>query len=182
MGLLLTRRKGLDFHGRIRLVNYIRKQVCFSLFAFVWLEDWLADCVWVRQKATAQNVAKLTGKEPFFTSDDYLIPAVEDDPYLRGHLQHRLTSWQPLTASTELPSDEPWSDDEAPADSTDPQQKVKVLEAQLQDLQRKLAQMDIFNERWDTNTEGSGSVNTMGKKGRDDDSHYFQSYGEHGTS
>ncbi|THH21417.1 hypothetical protein EW146_g166 [Bondarzewia mesenterica] len=49
----------LDFHGRIRLINYIRKE-----------------------KPTAQSLQSLEGNESFLSSDDYLRPVLEDDPLL----------------------------------------------------------------------------------------------------
>ncbi|KAF9265191.1 S-adenosyl-L-methionine-dependent methyltransferase [Marasmius fiardii PR-910] len=50
----------LDVHGRIRLVNFIRKT-----------------------KPSVQDVLQITGKEDFFNSDDYLKPVIEDDPLLQ---------------------------------------------------------------------------------------------------
>ena len=37
------------------------------------------------QNPTRADVAKLEGTEPFFTSDEYLVPIVESDPLLRVH-------------------------------------------------------------------------------------------------
>lgn len=35
-------------------------------------------------------MANITGKESFFVTDEYLIPAVEDDPLLREfNIEHR---------------------------------------------------------------------------------------------
>ncbi|KAF8121227.1 S-adenosyl-L-methionine-dependent methyltransferase [Boletus edulis] len=50
----------LDLHRRIRLINFIRKH-----------------------KLTPADVGNLTDTESFFTSDDYLIPVIEDDPLLQ---------------------------------------------------------------------------------------------------
>ncbi|KIL67772.1 hypothetical protein M378DRAFT_975790 [Amanita muscaria Koide BX008] len=50
----------LDIHGRIRLINYIRKNKI--------------------SPADAQN---LSGKETFFLSDEYLIPVIESDALLQ---------------------------------------------------------------------------------------------------
>ncbi|GLB38566.1 putative class I-like SAM-binding methyltransferase superfamily, protein arginine N-methyltransferase family protein [Lyophyllum shimeji] len=50
----------LDFHGRIRLINYIRKE-----------------------KPSPGDLALLDGSEAFFKSDEYLLPVLEDDPLLQ---------------------------------------------------------------------------------------------------
>lgn len=40
------------------------------------------------QAPTPEDVGNLTGAEPFFSSDEYLIPQIEDDPLLR--MYHRV--------------------------------------------------------------------------------------------
>ncbi|KAH9073434.1 S-adenosyl-L-methionine-dependent methyltransferase [Lactarius deliciosus] len=59
--------KALDFHDRVRLINYIRKEV------------WASN---LQHRVFKQ----LSGKEPFFSSDDYLLPVIEDDPLLLNSL------------------------------------------------------------------------------------------------
>ncbi|THH06140.1 hypothetical protein EW145_g4285 [Phellinidium pouzarii] len=142
----LSNRLGLDFHGRARLVNYIRKE---------------------HPDATAVNA--LTGHESFFTSDAFLIPVVEDDPLLQ------------------LGSGD-WSDSESEGE-VDPSDKDKLILS----LQRKLAQAkkvfvdfrtlagkqlrvpEITQMLEEDETGPSSSENTVN---RDDDTHYFDSYGE----
>lgn len=55
----LCKRLQLDFHARIRLVNYIR-----------------------REHPKPAEVNALTGKEPLFTDDAFLQPVLVDDPLL----------------------------------------------------------------------------------------------------
>lgn len=55
----LCKQLKLDFHARIRLVNYIR-----------------------REHPSPEEVKALTGKEPFFNGDTYLQPVLVDDPLL----------------------------------------------------------------------------------------------------
>ncbi|KAG6809209.1 hypothetical protein H0H93_016016, partial [Arthromyces matolae] len=94
----------LDFHGRIRLVNYIRKT-----------------------KPSPADLAALNGRESFLSSDEYLLPALEDDPLLQIQ-----------------PDD--WSDDdeEEETDSKDPAKRVKILERKLSLAQQSLAEYRAF--------------------------------------
>ena len=39
--------------------------------------------LFITQKPTSTDVSNLTGAESFFSSDEYLIPVIEDDPLLR---------------------------------------------------------------------------------------------------
>ena len=66
----------LDFHARVRLINYIRKEVWASSHYFRW------DLHCGTQKPPASSLQALSGNEPFFLSDDYLLPVIEDDPLL----------------------------------------------------------------------------------------------------
>ncbi|KAI5123085.1 hypothetical protein M0805_001441 [Coniferiporia weirii] len=142
----LCARLTLDFHARARLINYIRKE-----------------------KVGAAQVTALTGREPFFTSDEYLIPVVEDDPLLQ------------------LGSGD-WSDSESEG-GADTEDKDKII----RNLQRKLAQTkkdfvdfrSLVEERFRVpeitqaiEEGGSGLSQSEGTVKRDDDTHYFDSYGE----
>ncbi len=66
----------LDFHARVRLINYIRKEVWAPLSL---LSEWFHDGI---QKPPAPSLKMLSGKETIFSSDDYLLPVIEDDPLL----------------------------------------------------------------------------------------------------
>ncbi|KAF8955270.1 hypothetical protein BDZ97DRAFT_2080804, partial [Flammula alnicola] len=80
----------LDFHGRVRLINYIRKN-----------------------KPTRADVAKLQSTESWFTSDEYLVPVVENDPLLQSY-------------------SEDWTDSEDEnLNDVDPNRKIKALEKKL---------------------------------------------------
>lgn len=37
------------------------------------------------QAPTSEDIGNLTGAETFFSSDEYLIPQIEDDPLLRAY-------------------------------------------------------------------------------------------------
>ncbi|TFK27687.1 arginine N-methyltransferase 3 [Coprinopsis marcescibilis] len=50
----------LDFHGRVRLINYIRKH-----------------------KLSASDALAIIGTEEWFSADEYLVPVLENDPLLQ---------------------------------------------------------------------------------------------------
>ena len=75
----------LDFHQRIRFINYIRKQVA-PLLVFTLTRPCGSR---LPQKPSATDLSSLTGVEPFFTDDQYLIPVMEDDPLLREHITNQ---------------------------------------------------------------------------------------------
>ncbi|KAF5393730.1 hypothetical protein D9757_000259 [Collybiopsis confluens] len=126
----------LDVHGRIRLINFIR-----------------------RTKPPPENIALLTGKESFFSSDDFLHPALEDDPFLQ---------YQP----------DDWTDSEDEA-SLAPERRIQMLERKLKDAQREFdAYRKIVTQRFSlAEISDSAEQSTAPKRKRDDDSHYFESYG-----
>ncbi|KAF8547093.1 S-adenosyl-L-methionine-dependent methyltransferase [Imleria badia] len=101
----------LDLHRRIRLINYIQKH-----------------------KLTPSNVGNLTGSESFFTSDEYLIPVIEDDPLFQ------------------LDFDD-WSDDDkaGPSTSTPPSdlpsalRHIQILDKQLPQAQNNFI-AEIIND------------------------------------
>lgn len=45
------------------------------------------------QKPSAADLSSLTETEPFFTDDQYLLPAIEDDPLLREHTPPGVTTY-----------------------------------------------------------------------------------------
>lgn len=49
------------------------------------------------QRPLPSAVAALTGSEPFFDSDEYLRPGLEDDPLLRSSLHPLCDDVVPLT-------------------------------------------------------------------------------------
>ncbi|THG99108.1 hypothetical protein EW026_g3198 [Hermanssonia centrifuga] len=128
-------RLGLDMYKRIRLINWIRKE-----------------------KPTSTQASNLQGNEEFFDSDQYLIPASEDDPLLQTQ-----------------PDDSEWSDEEAvitakqPSNLSEASRRIQALEKKLQKAQQDLVDYRDFVASTSTH---------IGAPLRDDDSHYFQSYGE----
>ncbi|KAK0244548.1 S-adenosyl-L-methionine-dependent methyltransferase [Armillaria nabsnona] len=124
----------LDTHGRIRLINYIRKQ-----------------------KFSAAEVAALTGTEPFFESDQYLIPVLEDDPLL----QLQADDW----------SD---SDDE---DTSDPSRRILALEKKLARTQQDFHEYRTLISKKMGLSSLVDEPSTSEPRPRDDDTHYFESYG-----
>ncbi|KAK0185705.1 S-adenosyl-L-methionine-dependent methyltransferase [Armillaria mellea] len=124
----------LDTHGRIRLINYIRKQ-----------------------KFSAAEVAAITGTEPFFESDQYLIPVLEDDPLL----QLQADDW----------SD---SDDE---DTSDPSRRILALEKKLARTQQEFHEYRTLISKKINLSSLADEPSTSEPRPRDDDTHYFESYG-----
>ncbi|KAJ7505877.1 S-adenosyl-L-methionine-dependent methyltransferase [Mycena galericulata] len=136
----LCGRLALDTHGRIRLINFIRKT-----------------------NPTPSVVTSLTGTEDFFSSDEYLRPALEDDPLLQV---------QP----------EDWSDSDA-EDTTDPAKRISALEKRLSEAKQDLADYRALVSKQLDISSLIAAVNEPGPSAgaapaRDDDSHYFQSYEE----
>ncbi|KAF7964712.1 hypothetical protein HWV62_3685 [Athelia sp. TMB] len=139
-------RLSLDFHQRIRLINFIRKNQPSSTTIF-------------------------TGEEPFFTEDEYLKPVVEDDPLLQ---------FQP---------DDEWSDSDEEAGKAGPPAsdlraaniRIRALEKKLADAKRDLVDYRGFiGERLNlaSLSEAIKESDSILRPARDDDSHYFESYGE----
>ncbi|KAG6379463.1 S-adenosyl-L-methionine-dependent methyltransferase [Boletus reticuloceps] len=141
----------LDLHRRIRLINFIRKH-----------------------KLTPADVGNLTDTESFFTSDDYLIPVIEDDPYC-----------------VKLDFDDDWSDDDEDGPSTElnpgPPSDLPTALRRIQILEKKLsqAQMNLSDYRKlvTQNLDISSLAEIIndpdpstGEAPRDDDTHYFLSY------
>jgi protein arginine N-methyltransferase 3 len=133
-------RLSLDFHQRIRLINFIRKN-----------------------KPPATSVTSLTGSEAFLSLDEYLIPAIEDDPLLQVHVD----DWSDSDSDDASPEDAPVTDHHV-------QSLKNKLAAAKQDLvdYRALVHKQ-FNEVI-KEPDSSQQVSTS----RDDDSHYFSSYAE----
>ncbi|KAJ6624377.1 protein arginine N-methyltransferase [Mycena sp. CBHHK59/15] len=127
----------LDTHGRIRLINFIRKI-----------------------NPTPAVVEVLTGTEEIFSSDEYLRPALEDDPFLQVQ-----------------PDD--WSDSDA--EDADPTKRIITLEKRLLEAKQDLADYRALVSKQLDLPGLVAAVNEPAPIGasapvRDDDSHYFQSY------
>ncbi|EPQ54848.1 protein arginine N-methyltransferase [Gloeophyllum trabeum ATCC 11539] len=136
----------LDFHQRIRLINYIRKQ-----------------------KPSAAEVSNLKGDEAFFASDEYLLPALEDDPLLQVQ-------------------NDDWSDEEGPsvAQPEDLKTAIRRIKALENELSRAKQDLSDYRALVSRQVDLARLVDELGDAAgpssqpvpRDDDSHYFESYGE----
>ncbi|EMD39598.1 hypothetical protein CERSUDRAFT_111907 [Gelatoporia subvermispora B] len=141
-------RLSLDPYQRIRLINWIRKE-----------------------KPSVPRLSELKGNESFLGTDEYLVPTVEDDPLLQVQLSG---DW----------SDD--SDDELPdaADLPGAMRRIRVLEKRLQKAQQALTDYRSFvGDRLNLaglaeSLREEGASGQDGATSRDDDSHYFESYGE----
>ncbi|KAL0960565.1 hypothetical protein HGRIS_005602 [Hohenbuehelia grisea] len=126
----------LDIHGRIRLINFIRTH-----------------------KPSSSEVALLKGNESFFTSEKYLLPALEDDPLLQTQ------------------SDD-WSDSDVDEPSN-PEQHIKLLQKRLDSARKDFSDYRAFvSQKLDLPAlrEVINEPSTSQPKPRDDDTHYFDSY------
>jgi type I protein arginine methyltransferase len=147
------------------------------------------------QKPSASEVKAVTGREEFLRADQYLIPAINDDPLLRRCPKSSADRSNCTHLGAELQSDD-WSDDEeimnsaeAPSDLSEATRKIRALENALHKAQQDLADYRSFvGERLNLASlaaslrESEASLSThVGTPLRDDDSHYFQSYGENGA-
>ncbi|KAH7910487.1 S-adenosyl-L-methionine-dependent methyltransferase [Hygrophoropsis aurantiaca] len=177
-------RMGLDFYGRIRLINYIRKH-----------------------KPSPATIHDLTGKEAFLSADEYLIPVIEGDPLLQldfdgPGVDSDSDSWSEDDEDNRADKQNanPISDDGGKAaDLLSAHRRIRHLERKLADARCDMSDYRAFVvERLDVRrvvaelgasdtggASGSGRTGSVGdqeteerKVGRDDDTHYFQSYGE----
>ncbi|KAL6300670.1 S-adenosyl-L-methionine-dependent methyltransferase [Sparassis latifolia] len=149
----ITARLFLDSYQRIRLINWIRKE-----------------------KPAPAEVVALRGDEPFLCSDEYLIPALEDDPLLQVQSGH----W----------SEEEWEEDvEAvgpPTDLAGALRRIAALEKKLQQARQDLSdyrefvgqRLNLAGMSEALKEPAASSSTRVAVPLRDDDSHYFQSYAE----
>jgi protein arginine N-methyltransferase 3 len=145
------------------------------------------------QASTPEDIGNLTGAETFFSSDEYLIPQIEDDPLLR--MYHHV-SLIPYTQSfTELEMDD-WSDDEdlsstdqrpaPPADLPSALRQMQLLERKLAQAHRDMAEYrSLVGQQFDAGRFAEiinePVLSSPGPLPRDDDTHYFSSYCENGA-
>ncbi|KAJ7205187.1 protein arginine N-methyltransferase [Mycena pura] len=137
-----------DMHG------FDLDAVCGRLCAFIY------PCF--LQNPTPQAVTALTGKEDLFSSEEYLHPALEDDPLLQVQNDN-------------------WTDSDADDTNFDPAKRIIALQKQLAAAKQDLAEYRAFVSKQLDVSSLLGAVNEQGPvppAARDDDSHYFDSYGE----
>ncbi|KIY52456.1 S-adenosyl-L-methionine-dependent methyltransferase [Fistulina hepatica ATCC 64428] len=129
-------RLSLDFLKRTRLINFIRKT-----------------------NPSPNSLKALVGSEDLFTSDEYLVPVLEDDPLLLLQMDD-------------------WSDSEDEKDSSDPQKRVRILEQQLAQTNAELAECrSLLSRTLDVSDEPTSAEVNLAPT-TDDDTNYFQSYAE----
>jgi len=147
------------------------------------------------QKPPPATVLALTGQEPLFEDDNYLLPVLEDDPFLRTYSIF-LFVHPPLTR-TELQTDD-WTDtDEGQSHSVQKDTKtnldsnfdlpqahreIRLLKERLANAQNELRD---YRKLVQTQLEAStlaelGDDTPLEPPKRDDDTHYFDSYGGNG--
>ncbi|CAL1713691.1 unnamed protein product [Somion occarium] len=144
-------RLSLDSYRRIRLVNWIRKE-----------------------KPSPEHANALKGDEAFLSADEYLKPTLEDDPLLEV----------PSEDSSDEEEIEVWP--QSPLDLAAAKRQIKRLKQQLQRTKQDMIEYRAFvSERLNFTSVAeslkepvpSSSIHVAAPL-RDDDSHYFQSYGE----
>ncbi|KAG8957196.1 hypothetical protein FRC00_004353 [Tulasnella sp. 408] len=125
----VSKRLGLDFLQRARLINHIRKE-----------------------KPLAAELANLTGKEPFLSDDALLKPTLEDDPLLELDIPGDSDDDE----DDEIPGGETST---GPAKEKNLAKKVKKLEAQLKEAREAVQQMrQLVQGRLNLLDSDSGAV------------------------
>lgn len=141
----------LDLHQRLRLINFIRKHA-----------------------STPEDIGNLTGAETFFSSDEYLIPQIEDDPLL----QLEMDDWsddEDLSSTDQRPA--------PPADLPSALRQMQLLERKLAQAHRDMAEYrSLVGQQFDAGRFAEiinePVLSSAGPLPRDDDTHYFSSYCE----
>lgn len=141
----------LDLHQRIRLINFIRKHAPIP-----------------------DDIENLTGAETFFSSDEYLIPQIEDDPLL----QLEMDDWsddEDLSNNDQRPA--------PPADLPSALRQMQLLERKLSQAHRDMAEYrSLVGQQFDAGRFAEiisePGPSSAGPLPRDDDTHYFSSYCE----
>lgn len=123
----------------------------------------------------------LKGSEPWFVTEEYLVPVLENDPLLREPTTTHVFIIQP-DIHLESTSDD-WSDEDDEEEPTDPDRKIKALEKRLATARQSLEdyrsmvadKLNVKNDLDDVSAPAGAPPQ------RDDDSHYFESYGANGV-
>ena len=153
--------------------------------------------IFCSQKPSPATVLALTGQEPLFEDDSYLLPVLEDDPFLRTY---SVLSFMhlPLTRS-ELQTDD-WTDtDGEPSNSVQRDTRVDLssdlgllhAHREIRLLKERLAstqgELQDYRKLVRTQLETPALAELkedilLESPKRDDDTHYFKSYGGNGVS
>lgn len=128
------------------------------------------------QALSASDALKSDQGGAWRTDDALLIPVIPDDPLLRK--SHDTHARHLVELMIEFGFDDAWSDDGFEAGPSNPQQsKSANPSTEVEQLRKELATAQMLLQQTLDDTEPI----TKGKK-RDDDTHYFDSYAENGTS
>ncbi|KAH9850155.1 S-adenosyl-L-methionine-dependent methyltransferase [Lenzites betulinus] len=147
----VTTKLALDPYQRIRLINWIRKE-----------------------HPASSEVIALVGSESFLSSDEYLKPALEDDPLL-----------QIVPDDSDSEEDEP-EKAEAPKDFAGATRRITALQRKLEQAKQDLVyyrgfvsqRLNLAGLADELKDSAVSSTTHAAVPLRDDDSHYFQSYAE----
>lgn len=135
------------------------------------------------QKPSSQEALALTGKESWFSADEYLVPALENDPLLREFRRFSISDiTRRLKQFSETSFSDDWSDDDDESvNGQDLNKKVRALEKKLALTQQSLLEYSKFiQQRLDLPTVEEAGPSGATETIRDDDTHYFDSYAENG--
>ena len=145
------------------------------------------------QKPTPSDVTSFTGKEALFSADEYLLPYIKDDPLLRVYIHMTVSPlWWFDKFLSEFQPDDDWSDSDEEEQSASKDvstdlpsavRRIRALEKKLADAKQDLADYRTFvGEQFNRSllTDVTDDSSSSLTPARDDDSHYFESYGDNG--
>jgi len=134
------------------------------------------------QRPTCAEVLALKGSEPWFDTDEYLVPVLENDPFIRELFFPLADHTRQLGYSVTglIDTDSTDSEDEDP-DITDPDKRIKILERKLVRAQQGFIDYQALVVEKLDQTRDSHKIQEDPRSTRDDDTHYFESYEAHGT-
>lgn len=151
------------------------------------------------QKPSPVEAQSFTGNEDFLSADDFLLPVIESDPLLRKPAAPPLFH-ESLYRRSEFQPDEDWSDSDsdcgplslpsktktgAQLELPDAIRRIRALERKLASAKQDLVDYRQFvGERLNISRLAEAIDDDAGSStpvpARDDDSHYFESYGANG--
>ncbi|KAK0449453.1 S-adenosyl-L-methionine-dependent methyltransferase [Armillaria borealis] len=126
-------------------------------------------------RSAAALAESAAGTEPFFESDQYLIPVLEDDPLLRACCGLFICFPTITITFSELQADD-WSDSDD-EDTSDPRRRILALEKKLARTQQEFHEYRTLISKKMGLSSLVEEPSTSEPRPRDDDTHYFESYG-----
>lgn len=125
----------------------------------------------------------LSGTEPWLTADEYLVPVLKDDPFIRKfHSDNDRHNSRSKYIPTEMPSDD-WTDSEGvDLSGNEEDAKIKILEKKLTSVRQNFADYRamVTEKICSTYNLDDNDHDISVKTERDDDTHYFESYEANG--